>query len=138
MAKQLNWFVLIAVVIATTLTTPSFAQNNRPQCFSQFTKKQGNLNDSGDCIPYQLDVNPEYGAEYTRLMRIAINAAANKDDFNTAIINFYRAQEISGIADLEVRRGLLGAIMARAVQKNPVTGYSSARMWLLITGEYGG
>jgi hypothetical protein len=136
-AKQLNWCVLIAVVIVTTLTTPSFAQNNRSQCFSQFTKKQGNLSDSGDCIPDPLEVNAEYGAEYSRLMRIAINAAL-KDDFNTAIINFYRAQEISGIADLEVRRGLLGAIMARAVQKNPVTGYSPVRMWLLITGEYAG
>jgi hypothetical protein len=134
--KQLNCCVLAAVVIATTLTTRSFAQNNRSKCVSQFTNKPGNLTDSGDCIPYQLWVNAEYGAEYSRLMRIAINAAT-KDDFNTAIINFYRAQEISGVTDSEVRRGLLGAIMARAIQKNPVTGYSAARLWLLITGEYG-
>ncbi len=137
MRKQFNKCVLIAVVIATTLTTPVFAQGKRAQCVSQFTNKPGNLTVSGDCIPYQLWVNPEYGEEYTRLMRIAINTAATKDDFNTAIINFYRAQEISGVTDSEVRRGLLGAIMARAIQKNPVAGYSPARIWLLITGEYG-
>ncbi len=144
--KQFNKCVLIAVVIATTLTEPGFAQGKRcssgsrqgrSQCVSQFTNKPGNLTISGDCIPYQLWVNPEYGEEYTRLMQIAINTGANKDDFNTAIINFYRAQEISGVTDSEVRRGLLGAIMARAIQKNPVAGYSPARIWLLITGEYG-
>lgn len=137
MCKQLNKCVLVAVIIATNITARSFAQSSRSQCVGQFTSKPGTLTVTGDCIPYQIWVNPAYGAEYTRLMRIAIGAAANRNDFNTAIVNFYRAQEISGVTDSEVRRALLGAIMARAIQKNPVSGYSPTRIWLLITGEYG-
>ena len=78
----------MAIAITITVTTPSFAQyrSSQSECFSQFANKLGYFSNSrtnsGDCIPYPLEVNPEYGAEYSRLMRIAINAGTN-NDFNS-------------------------------------------------------
>ncbi|OUL18184.1 hypothetical protein [Nostoc sp. 106C] len=137
--KQVFNQVLLGVVAAIT-TFPTinisvFAAKADSKCISQITGKPGNLF-SGDCIPNGLWINPNYGLEYARLMRIAIKAAANKDDYNTAIINFSRAQGISGVTDSEVRRGLLGAILAKSLQKNPVQGYFPSRIWLLVTGEF--
>jgi hypothetical protein len=128
--------VAIAAINAVAATvTP--AMGNRPDspCISQITNKAGSISILGDCIPNRLWINRDYGFEYARLMRIAIASAANRDDYDTAMINFYRAQQISGVTDSEVRRGLLGAIMAKALQRNPVRGYSPARMWLMVTGE---
>ncbi|MBD2357913.1 hypothetical protein H6G41_25425 [Tolypothrix sp. FACHB-123] len=130
--------VVVGVATITTFTAinlPDVAAQDKTKCISQITGKAGNVF-SGDCIPNGLWINPSYGAEYARLMRIAIQAAANKDDYDTAIINFSRAQRISGVTDSEVRRGLLGAIMAKSIQKNPVQGYFPSRIWLLVTGEF--
>jgi hypothetical protein len=145
MRKQINKSLLLSVVMVTTLTTPSFAQyeplppktRSRSQCVSQLTNKRGTITVQGDCIPYQIWINPEYGTEYARLVQIGIERAASKNDYNTAIINFRRAQRISGVTDSEVRRALLGAVMAKAIQENPVTGYTPRRLWILVTGEYG-
>jgi hypothetical protein len=130
--------LVIGVAAITTFTAidlPAFAAKGDTKCISQITGKAGNLF-SGDCIPNGLWLNPKYGEEYARLMRIAIQAAANRDDYDTAMINFSRAQRISGVTDSEVRRGLLGAIMAKSLQKNPVQGYFPSRIWLLVTGEF--
>ncbi len=138
MRQALNQVLVVAVAAITTVTTTAFpvtAGNNDTKCVSQITNKPGHLF-SGDCIPNGLWINPDYGLEYGRLMRIAIKAAASRDDYDTAFINFSRAQGISGVTDSEVRRGLLGAILAKAIQKNPVQGYSASRMWLLVTGEF--
>ena len=138
MRQAFNQVLVLGVAAITTFTAihiPVVAQNNSTKCVSQITGKAGNLF-SGDCIPNRLWINPSYGAEYGRLMRIAIQAAANRDDYNTAIINFSRAQSISGVTDSEVRRGLLGAILAKSLQKNPVQGYFPSRIWLLVTGEF--
>jgi hypothetical protein len=136
--KQVFNHFLVVVAAITTFTAiniPVVLGKEDLKCVSQITNKPGNLF-SKDCIPNRLWINPDYGLEYGRLMRIAIKAAANRDDYDTAIINFSRAQAISGVRDLEVRRGLLGAILAKALQKNPVQGYSPSRMWLLVTGEF--
>ncbi|OUL34288.1 hypothetical protein BV372_14315 [Nostoc sp. T09] len=127
--------VIAAIITFPTINIPVLAAKDDTKCISQITGKPGNLF-SGDCIPNGLWINPKYGLEYARLMRIAIKAAANKDDYNTAIINFSRAQAISGVTDSEVRRGLLGAILAKSLQKNPVQGYFPSRIWLLVSGEF--
>ncbi|WP_017652805.1 hypothetical protein [Fortiea contorta] len=138
MKQILNQVLVGAIAAVTTIAatniSPAVAQSD-PKCISQITNKPGKLF-SGDCIPNALWINPDYGAEYARLMRIAIKAAANKDDYDTAFINFSRAQGISGVTDSEVRRALLGAILAKAIQKNPVQGYFPSRIWLLVTGEF--
>ncbi|MBD2211108.1 hypothetical protein H6G27_14605 [Nostoc linckia FACHB-104] len=127
--------VVIAMTTVTAINIPGVFAQDKPKCISQITGKAGNLF-SGECIPNGLWINPSYGKEYARLMRIAIKAAANKDDYDTAFINFSRAQAISGVTDSEVRRGLLGAILAKSLQKNPVQGYFPSRIWLLVTGEF--
>ncbi|MFH7025908.1 MAG: hypothetical protein ACHBN1_11005 [Heteroscytonema crispum UTEX LB 1556] len=129
--------LVVAVTAVTTVTAVTPAMGNKADsgCISQITSKPGSVTILGDCIPNRLWINPDYGFEYGRLMRIAIASAANRDDYDTAMINFYRAQQISGVKDSEVRRGLLGAIMAKALQRNPVRGYSPSRMWLMVTGE---
>jgi len=127
--------VVVAITTVTAINTPGVFAKDESKCISQITGKPGNLF-SGECIPNGLWINPGYGIEYARLMRIAIKAAANKDDYDTAFINFSRAQTISGVTDSEVRRGLLGAILAKSLQKNPVRGYFPSRIWLLVTGEF--
>jgi hypothetical protein len=137
--KQARDRVLAVTITAVTTiaATVTPVMGNRPDssCNSQITNKPGSVTILGDCIPNRLWINRAYGLEYGRLMRIAIASAANRDDYDTAMINFYRAQQISGVTDSEVRRGLLGAIMAKALQRNPVRGYSPSRMWLMVTGE---
>ncbi len=90
----------------------------------------------GERIPHRLRINPAYGSEYARLMNIAIKAGAIKKDYDCAIINFRRAQEISGATDSEVRRGLLGATLAKQIQSNPNETSSPYQVWLILTGEY--
>lgn len=138
MKQAINQVLVAAIATFTTIAAtniPSAVAQNDPKCISQITNKPGKLF-SGDCIPNALWINPDYGLEYARLMRIAIKAAANKDDYDTAFINFSRAQGISGVTDSEVRRGLLGATLAKAIQKNPIQGYFPSRIWLLVTGEF--
>ncbi|BAY23387.1 hypothetical protein NIES2100_31520 [Calothrix sp. NIES-2100] len=137
MRQAFNQVLLVGVTAITTFTAinlPVFAAKDDSKCISQITGKPGNIF-SGDCIPNGLWINSNFGAEYARLMRIAIKAA-NREDYDTAIINFSRAQSISGVTDSEVRRGLLGAILAKSLQKNPVQGYFPSRIWLLVTGEF--
>ncbi|MEO0969876.1 MAG: hypothetical protein AAFX80_16480 [Cyanobacteria bacterium J06639_18] len=129
-------FLVASMTIVTSIVNPAFANNRPAQCVSPITNTPGNIRYTGDCIPRPLWINPNYGSNYARFMRVAIKSAVNKYDYDTAIINFYRAQEISGYRDPEVRRGLLGAVMAKAIKKTPVPGYSHPRIWLLVTGEY--
>ncbi|WP_161938143.1 hypothetical protein [Mastigocoleus testarum] len=129
-------FLVSSTTIVTLIVNPTFANSRPAQCVSPMTNTPGNIRYTGDCIPRPLWINPNYGSNYARFMRVAIKSAVNKYDYDTAIINFYRAQEISGYRDPEVRRGLLGAVMAKAIKKTPVPGYSHPRIWLLITGEY--
>jgi ABC-type sugar transport system substrate-binding protein len=138
MNQAINQVLVTAIATVTTIAAtniPSAVAQKDPKCLSQITNKPGKLF-SGDCIPNALWINPDYGLEYARLMRIAIKAAANQDDYDTAFINFSRAQGISGVTDSEVRRGLLGATLAKAIQKNPIQGYFPSRIWLLVTGEF--
>ncbi|MDZ7959999.1 MAG: hypothetical protein RMY34_19305 [Aulosira sp. DedQUE10] len=138
MIQVFNQVLLGVVIVSTTVAAINISgvsAQNKAKCISQITGKAGNIF-SGECIPNGLWINSSYGIEYARLMRIAIKAAANKDDYNTAFINFSRAQTISGVTDSEVRRGLLGAILAKSLQKNPVQGYFPSRIWLLVTGEF--
>lgn len=139
MRHKLNYifvFLVAFTTIVASIVNPTFANSRSAQCVSPITNTPGSIRYTGDCIPRPLWIDPNYGSNYARFMRVAIKSAVNKYDYDTAIINFYRAQEISGYRDPEVRRGLLGAVMAKAIKKNPVPGYSHPRIWLLITGEY--
>ncbi|MEM7726859.1 MAG: hypothetical protein AAF208_10875 [Cyanobacteria bacterium P01_A01_bin.45] len=136
--KLYSIFVLLAASTTFILLNISFVSANTGQsrCTSNITNTPGSLRYTGDCIPRPLWINPSHGYNYSRYMQVAIKSAIYKYDYDTAIINFKRAQAISGYKDPEVRRGLLGATIAKAIKKNPVPGYSHPRIWLLITGEY--
>lgn len=136
MSKKLLVAIAINILFTSLAALPSLSQTRGDECTSQITKTPGFNNFAGECIPVRLRINPGYGNEYIRLMRIAIESVTKREDYDTAIINFYRAQQYSGNSDLEVRRGLLGAEMAKAIKKHSTSGYSPLRMWLLITGEY--
>ena len=139
MRHKLNFifvFLVASTTIATSIVNPAFGNSRHSRCVSPITNTPGSVRYTGDCIPHPLWINPNYGSRYAQFMRVGIKSAVNKYDYDTAIINFYRAQEISGYQDPEVRRGLLGAVMAKAIKKNPVPGYSHPRIWLLVTGEY--
>ena len=76
------------------------------------------------CLPPPLVIIPEYGKEYTRLMKTGIRAGI-RGDYNTALINFRRAQQIEiakgylGYANREALRGINGAMVAQRYELEP-------------------
>ena len=119
MVRQAIKPFLIVVIGGIAMTSvPRSALAGESDCVSEITKTPGSI-EYGHCVPHRLWINPAYGAEYARRKQIAINAGGTGSDYNTAIINFRRAQIISGVTDSEVRRGLLGATLAKQAAERP-------------------
>jgi hypothetical protein len=76
------------------------------------------------CLPPPLAIIPGYGKEYARIMRKGIQAGI-RGDYDTALINFRRAQQIEiaknylGYNNREALRGINGALVAMRYQQNP-------------------
>lgn len=128
-------FLMVVIVGIAMTSVPRPALAGDSDCVSEITKTPGSI-EYGDCVPHRLWINPAYGSEYARLMQIAINAGGTGNDYDTAIINFRRAQTISGVTDSEVRRGLLGATLAKQAKETQDGTHTPYQVWLRVTGEY--
>jgi len=93
------------------------------------------------CLPPPLAIIPGYGKDYTRLMKTAIRAGI-RGDYNTALINFRRAQQIEisknylGYTNREALRGINGAMVAHRYQlePHPVKRLTPKFFWYYWTG----
>jgi len=106
----------------------SFYKNNPPDCKIFYPVPIGAVPSrkapDDTCLPPPLAIIPEYGKNYTRLMKTGIRAGI-KGDYNTALINFRRAQQIEiskdylGYTNREALRGINGAMVAQRYQLEP-------------------
>ena len=92
------------------------------------------------CLPPSIKVPSSLkGTDYERYMNIAINAGANKDDYDTAMINFDKAlAEVQNSSDSEAKRaserGYKAAFLAKVAKGTDNKPYT---FWLLVSGVYG-
>lgn len=127
------------LVLGLGLCIPSLkAQAKETRCHNRVTGMTGTLSYDSLCISPTLKVPREYrDTAYEQYMKTAMNAAANFNDFNTALINFQKAmQQVPPGSDAyrEARRGYQAAWLAKQAQSHPT--FDPYLIWLQVSGVY--
>ena len=137
-----------ALATAATLVTllmnasPSVGQDfNDPhyfggKCFSELARVNGTY-EYGHCVPTPINLSYKSQNQFDKYMSIAVDAAAENGDYDTAIINFRRALQIRPNST-DAQRGLKAASAAKEQAKiweyNSSEENSSYLIWVKISG----
>jgi len=139
MLKRLIASALAAATVMTSAVMPASAHYERysKECYSQVVDRKGAwLN--GDCIPYPVKTSTFNGLAKSYMetgLKAVIGSCLKTADWNTAIINFKRAWNVtpSGtFAEAEIERALQGAIYAKQEKYSGGDAYTT---WLIFAGN---
>lgn len=106
------------------------------KCYSTLAQTEG-IYDYGLCIPNPIKINYPPNNNYDKYMIKAVDAAAEKGDYDSAIINFLRALKIKPNS-LSAQRGLQASKAAKEqkkIQEHSDEGQNLAYVvWVKISG----
>lgn len=112
-------------------------QNEGESCRSQFTDRTARI-EYGSCTPEALFVSQHnINPAYTKFMYLGMELAADKSDWNSAMINFKRAYNVAQNKGehQEAIRGYKGAFLAKYLDNSQkVQGVSPYGGWVYVTG----
>lgn len=133
--------IFISVTLLLSANTDLLAQQYQHEgesCQSQFTKLPARI-EYDICTPQALYISQySNNSTYIKYMSTGMELAAEKSDWDSAMINFKKAYSLANTEGEreEAERGYKGASLAKYLQNNPgsTEGVKPYAGWVYVTG----